>query len=63
MFKIALIFLIITLIISILSVSFRTKGDSRSQGKNDKGSKGDRHVSKTTGEYVDYEDLREKDNQ
>ncbi|HNX67189.1 MAG TPA: hypothetical protein PKH02_09925 [Bacteroidales bacterium] len=63
MFKIALIFLIITLIISLVSVSIRAKGYSRNQEKKNDKSRDARHVSKATGEYVDFEDLGEKDNQ
>jgi len=63
MFKIALIFLIITLIIGLLSATSRTKGYSRSSQKHEDEPKGSRHVSKATGEYVEFEDIGKKENQ
>jgi hypothetical protein len=61
MFKLALIFLIVTLIISVFSVFNRSRGSSGHAENNNNETGGSRHVSKKTGEYVDYEDMEGKE--
>jgi hypothetical protein len=59
MFKIALTFLLILLVISIFSVASRSRGQFRRQGGHNDDSPEQRHISKTTGEYVEFEELEE----